>query len=109
MVRATMVVSMPLASMTNDATSPGMRTRGARLDVIAADEENESGEEGGTVGRPNNRDTCQIVCGAFNHTGDVFAVGTSTCKVFMWKLDLDVLRESDDASPQEKAVKRISI
>ena len=100
---------MPLASMTNDATSPGMRTRGARLDVIAADEENESGEEGGTVGRPNNRDTCQIVCGAFNHTGDVFAVGTSTCKVFMWKLDLDVLRESDDASPQEKAVKRISI
>ena len=46
---------------------------------------------------------------AFNHTGDVFAVGTSACKIFLWKLDLDVLRESDDASPLEKAVKRISI
>ena len=89
---------MPLAAMANEATSPGMRTRGAQLNAIA---DEASAERDG--------EACQIVCGAFNDVGDTFAVGTSMCKVFMWKLDLEQLRSSGDCSPTENAVKKISL
>lgn len=92
---------MPLAAMANDATSPGMRTRRAQLDAIAA-------ESVGEQERPADGD-CQVLCGAFNKTGDVFAVGTNTCKIFMWQLGLDEMLAVGDGSPPDGSVKKISV
>ena len=91
---------MPLAGMAS-ATSPGMRTRGAQLSAIAA----ESVERG----RRNEGEAVEVACGAFNSVGDIFAVGTNSCKVFMWKFDLPALRALGDASPGEKIVRKIAI
>ena len=92
---------MPLAAMANDATSPGMRTRRAQLDAIAAEPVDEQE-------RPADGD-CQVLCGAFNATGDVFAVGTNTCKVFMWQLGLNEMLAVGDGSPPDGSVKKISV
>lgn len=91
-------VPMPLSGMTDDATSPGVRTRGAQLQAIADESvENQHRRE---------EEACQVVCGAFNALGDIFAVGTTTCKVFMWQfVDLDAVTES----PTAGCVKKIDL